>query len=630
MWNSFISGIEMMQGLAEQVIPTITIKEERGHKDGTHCSVDESGKPVLLWDSLMYEYFENELTMIDTLPYEEGSDDKMITEMRYNYLGLLLNHLSEKNKKDPFLHDALRRKAYSFNYTYFKYMNDKLPEVSEWKVQLYLQTGVFKLLLMYHEIAHCLFSLNSIEKEKWEKIVIDNLKILHEHNDETYFFESADKKRRNETLNLLKKIRRRDNDSLEVLNELAADAFAVSKAYATTHLNIYAIDKETLSDNIMVAYLRYLDISSQYGFIVNYWSELYGMCITKKLKNEELDDALFDKSVMNAVRCELFGVISIINIIQADVETWNYLPTKGISLNDPRIQNVMDIFANNAKFLSECTNMAVNPMLFNSIVKEANDLRRKNEPRFEYPVIPEGAIVKTWLSIQYYNSCGLEKKNHGNYREALKDFRLACALIEEYLGHNHRLTARAFNNVCVCYLGLAKDTSPYEREHNSIAFMENVELASYHSSYALDILYNVKATEDIQAGPIFQNAAEILTLLRRDEEALDFYLKARAIKEKVYKGYIETHAITDFSLACVYYRLNRFLDAKKSCARALEYYKHYKEEDDPTRKEVEGFYEQIQYMMSPSDGASLNIFSRLSNGECVNLDQYNDWSDLFT
>lgn len=47
-------------------------------------------------------------------------------------------------------------------------------------------------------------------------------------------------------------------------------------------------------------------------------------------------------------------------------------------------------------------------------------------------------------------------------------------------------------------------------EDLTISFLESVELASYHSSYALSIIKEIKTDEDIQAGCI-QNQMHLQT-----------------------------------------------------------------------------------------------------------------------
>lgn len=82
-------------------------------------------------------------------------------------------------------------------------------------------------------------------------------------------------------------------------------------------------------------------------------------------------------------------------------------------------------------------------------------------------------------------------------------------------------------------------------EDSTISFLESVELASYHSSYALSIIKEIKADEDIQAGCIYQNAADILTMMGQDEAAIGYYQRAKYIKAKNYRMYTESNALTD-------------------------------------------------------------------------------------
>ena len=629
MWESFIPDIEELENIAKQVMPNIVLVEERGLADGTHCSIDEGHNPILHWDSLMYEFYEKELTLLDTFPYDED-DEKLLTEMGHNYIGVLLDHLSEKNKKDVRICSALRKKANEFMYPYFAYIHDKLPQVSEWVVQYYIQTGVVKLLILYHEVAHGLFSMDESIKNQWQGNVLTNIKSVCRCFN-IFSLGLEDKKKKREVKNVLKKLSSGDKEYNALLEELSADTYALAKTYATMHLNIKSIDRETLSDNVMLGYLRYIDISSQYGYLVNYWRELYGWCISKKKKHDTDDaDKIWRKSIFNSIRCDIWGLVSIIGVIQSDIETWSYNPPKGITFSDPRLKRIIHQISINGKTLSSMTTASINPQLFNSIVEDANRLFDEKEViLFEYPIIPPNAMVISWLSVQYHNCSGLNAFELNDYDEALKEYRIAVAISEQYLGHNHKLTARGYNNICSCYLGKVKTMLKEVNEENAYALEEYMELATFHSSVAQNILVATQKTMDMQAGAIYQNAGEICMLQHQYELAVECYLKAQRVKEKNPYGYDEKSANTDFSLSLAYFQLKRFLDAKRICKKALDYYRSSRNDGDARLKEVEDFYNQIQYMMSPSGGAMNSIIASMMRGEKVNLDQYNDWSEFF-
>ena len=598
MWNSFIPDIECLEHIAKQSIPNITIVEGRGLPHGTHCSIDENHNSILFWDSLMYEFYDKELTLLDTFPYDDD-DQIMITEMEHNYIGVLLDHLSERNKKNIRICSALKREANEFGYPLFSYMNDRLPDVSEWCVPYFIQTGVFKLLILYHEIAHALFSKDESERNKWQNLVIDNIRLFLQNFDD--FHLGFDVTTNDEIICILKQLASGDNKYCVLLEEISADVYALSHAYATTHRNLKMVDSETLSDNIMLAYLRYTDISSQYGYIVDYWKELYGHCVAKKKKNSDDNvDLLKKNTILNAIRCEVYGLLSIINIIQSDIDTWNYNPPEGISLSDPRIKKVMHVFTINANTLSSVTAASVSPNLFNLIVEESNNLSNEeaNTP-FEYPTIPPNATLITWLSVQYHNSIGLDFFNKKNYTEALKAYQLAAIIVEQYLGPIHKLTARQYNNICSCYIGKALYYITNNMAKDSSEFAEYLELASFHSSKAINILELTNKTKDMQAGAIYQNAGEICMMYEQYKQAADFYLKAQTAKEQNPLGYDDSAANTDYSLSVAYYKSNMFLDAKKNCKKALDYYRSKNNGDDTKQKEIEDFYNRIVYMMSP-------------------------------
>ena len=76
------------------------------------------------------------------------------------------------------------------------------------------------------------------------------------------------------------------------------------------------------------------------------------------------------------------------------------------------------------------------------------------------------------------------------------------------------------------------------------------------------------------------------------------------------------------------HKLNRFLDAKRSCEDALSFYMCNAEEEDQMRKKIEALYEHIKYMMDPSGGSIFNIFGLMINGKTIDLTQYTDWDEL--
>ncbi len=627
MWDSFIN-IESMKYIAKQVIPEIDIVEERGTANGTHCSIDENGNQILHWDSLMYEYYEQELLILDSFPYIEEKDEKIVVEMRYNCLGILLNHLSDKYGRYLYVSSALKKKANEFNYPYFNFIKEKLPNVAEWRVPYFIQTGVVKLLIMYHEIGHCLFATNSDEKEKWESIVIDNLKLMYEQDKDLFL--PKGKKEKKESSTIIEDIIGKTGRNLEILSELAADTYALSKAYATTHLNITAIDKETISEGIMLAYLRYIDISSQYGYIVDFWKELPTMCLINKKKIEDGDDnSLWQKSVENTIRCNLWAVISLMNILMSDNKTWGYNPPEGYSLKDPRIKKVLSFLNINSHIYSEMEQVALSKELFNSIVEESNDMEKKSET-FDYPAIPDNAVIITWMSIQYNNCKGLDKLGKRDYDGAIKDFEMAGAITERYLGHYHRLTAREYNNLCSCYLSKYKEAFLDNNNHNNTNMEEWLEKAGQYSSIAIDILGKLKEEKELQAGAIYQNAAECMTFIGNDKGAIDYYLISKKIKEKNTIGYEVTNAITDYSLAIAYYRIKHYRDARKCCLKALNYYRRYGNSDDETLQNLEEMYINIKNKMNPSNDSMIEIIQMLMNGETVILDQYLDYDDSDT
>lgn len=595
MWKSFISDTEGLEYIAKQVIPNIKIVEERGLTNGTHCTIDNKGQIIVHWDSLMYEYFDKYLTLIDSFPYDEEKDGKLEEEMISNYMGVLLDHLSEKNKKSEYINTALRKLANRFNYPCFEYVYSKLPEVSEMTVQYFIQTGVIKLLIMYHELAHCLFRINPLEREKWENVVISNLEMIRPDEEQDYLFRKDEESIKGGK-ELLRKLRSKDCESLVLLEELAADSFALSKAYATTHLNIRSLPKSVVSDHLMVGYLRYIDISAQYGYIVESWKDLYAMCILKKKRdNYNYKESLWNKVMFNSIRCEFWGILSLVGILHNDVDAWNYNPPNGISLADPRLKEAVSIYTNNANVIAKMTVAGVDSKIFNVIVDEAIDLMEKNNTEeFEYDTIPENPVLISWLFVQYQNYSGIRKLSEQDYIGALIDCRLAAGITERILGFDHRLTARGHNNICNCYLSIVKEYLNGGIANDSLKYQESLELAYYHSFMARHIIETNNEENDIQAGYIYQSAGKVSVYSGRYVEALSLFLTARKIKEDNLINYEKSNAITDVSIADMYYHLGNYSEAEKYCKYALDYYELYCSEDQLELVETRALYEMIQ------------------------------------
>ena len=561
-----LSSIDSLYHLAVQDIPDIRIREVHGSPTGVSCQVIDN-VPTILWDTDFWDYIGQNAFLRDTFPYDEEYDQRIIVEFFENYYGILAYHLSKRYSDYPQIRAAFIQYANEKHYSHFKEIYPKAVEVSDFNLIYELEMMVCKLMVLYHEIAHLLFRRDPKLKTTVVEMVISNVKgfLLSEGKGlyDSLLKRSSFKYDIEYIRNVYRQFVSGDERYDNLIEEMAADFYALSKTHATVLLNFRSFYSTALSDSILSGIILFYTHIASYERICSYWDSLIPLVLLKNYKaSDSVENILKDKGDFNYIRTHLYQIIQCEVVYKLD-EANGY--SDGYSKFSQRLKKVVDRHNINENWRARAYLSMHNDEVFNRILYTANQMDSEND-KCELEVFPENELLISWISNQYHNYYGLKLINEeGKPYEALNEFSISVYIMERYLGHYSRFTARAYNNVVTALFSLYKKDLKNKRM---------LEEAKYYSVVSIDIIKHIGLLNDNFATPYFQNAGVIAQWSGDYEKAIDLYSEAKKRKLKIYEGeYNYSIALTDSSLAATYYDMGNIKEAKKLSEKVIDYLK---------------------------------------------------------
>ena len=558
-----LSSKEEILEIARQVVDDIDIKFVQGSPAGTSCMM-ENNHPTIIWDLDYWEYIEQNAFLTDTLPYELETDLKIITELFYNFHGVLYYHLSKRYAKEHAISSAFVNAANECNYSFFKALYMKSFDVSVWKDRYELSMYVCKLLALYHELAHIVFQRDSQTKKEFEDMVIFNLSAWLDSYGSDYvkFFKEYNPERLSAQWysNIVHGFIGREPQYMHLLEEIAADTYAVSKTHATLFLNYHSVGYQNVSTSLLAGMVTYYTHISYYPSICSFWDRLLpDLWLLKEHPSEDQNAPVSSYDSDIVIRAQIFPVVAFFIVHGLDEQKWE-------AANDSDFMEALEkeIHAGsvNDRWFRLAFDSTMNRENYIKILDSA--IQIKQSVIYIAPSlieVPEDALIISWGSLQYHNNKGIYLKDRGNYLEAIEEFQISAAISERYLGHNHRFTARAYNNIVDSFLRL------HQQEYFNSGYLAQ---AKFFSQIAINIIEEIDALEGITAAMIFQNAGVIEQWSGNPKEAIRLYLKAREIKLQL-SDYNYSVALTDSSLASAYFDIGEPELSKHFCTEVIRH-----------------------------------------------------------
>ncbi|MBP3326748.1 MAG: hypothetical protein J6L77_10070 [Coprococcus sp.] len=606
--------IHDLEYIAKQVVPNIAIKEVFGSPVGVCSRIDEKGQQYIVWDNDFWDFFEKVVFVFDTFPYDELRDDALIRELSYNVLGILFNHLSRRYAYIPRLSATFRKLAKKYHYDVFNHIYPKAKDIIELKEENEFTICICRYLVLYHELGHIVFERDKRYKEDISQNLIENLNAFFNNmislDDIINDILLSNMCPGYMTKELIKKVfvNLMERKSEKVIEELICDYYAVSKVFETFYLSIEDKKNYTsiLSDEIVKAIPIYYIVATSYAYLCSFWDYIVPQFLT--LKKADYD--VIEKEIRiyseteSLVRNVFFPFFMSIIVYRKEEIVGNYVNLgKRVELSGHKMFNNIDLFSR----------MLVNTIddnLMTMVLEQAKLMQQNCDMEdYYYDEISENTLIISWLSNQYHNNLGLNYLKNENYKKALEEFNYTILICERLknVGHYHRFTARAYNNATSALLSLCEmySQSPYVESYDitisnilNIAFPNNpnnyIYQAKQYSDIAVDIINKSGSHLDMQYPMIYQNAGAICHSLGFNSEALKNYNRARSAKFKLSKDYSYSHALTDISIAIVYFEERKLEEAEKYCKLAQKFYSENTQKDDINRKKCEELYKQIK------------------------------------
>lgn len=566
---------ESVLHVAKQVVEDIEVEFVHGSATGTSCRIKD-GVPTIVWDLDFWEYIERNLFIRDTLPYESVHDQKIITEYVHTFCGILYDHLRKRFSDVPALAAAFTKLANDCNFPCFIKLYPEAVDASELSYEYGAETQVCKLLALYHELAHILFSRDIKMKQDYESMVIQDLKetisssgkedlykALKMHNPERlspqWYSETIDR------------FLRFDPAYSNMLEEMAADLYAVSKTHATVILNFKkALDLKILSNAILSGIYIYYAYIIDYASVCAFWDNIrIRFLLYKKeqfVQSDQFENA-FDDSII--IRGQIFPwtLFEMVRYLDNNIRTGE---TKIEFYN--RLETVFSHGEMNEEWYRRVFAWAKDEKKFNEALRLAAQIMQSNkEIEYSYDKVPDDSLIISWQSLQYHNNKGIKLCGEGEIDEALIEYYMSLTISEIYLGQAHRFTARVCNNIVTALL------TKYRQSFDNIWLGE----AKKYSDVALQILEWADAFDDVQATAILQNSGVVSQWMGKPREAIKRYKHARDLKQRLYSHrYDYSMAVTDVSIASAYFQRRDKKRARAYCDYALKYFADKGVEDD--------------------------------------------------
>ena len=562
---TIFNTLESLNYIAKQVIPEISIAEVHGSPTGVSCQIIDN-VPTILWDTDFWNYIEQCVFLRDTMPYELGNDLKIIIEYFNNYNGIQAYHLSKRYSKIPQMQAAFIELANRFHYSYFKEIYPQAVKVSEFYTEYELELMTCRLMALYHELGHLMFKKDPVLKNTLEEKAISNVEHFMSEIGE-YIYDSLKsfnpaRVTDEYVKNILNQLVERKGRYTNLIEEMAADLYAVSKTHATIFRGVDSSVSEAASDAILSGIIVFYTYISNYEMFSNFWDSMIPLVLLKK---NEVPDTTSDILATNEdyvlIRSQIYPFLLFHVINELDKEKWKADPDQF----KKRLLSILHQQNINEEWRWKAFESINNLKVYKETLLLANhlDLEKKE---YELEVLPKDALLITWVSNQYHNCKGLKLLNEENKPyEALQQFLKTIKISENYLGHDHRHTARAYNNAVTALLEI------YQRSGNDDVLIN----AKFYSDIALDIVKDKSSSSFNHIAQIYQNAGVIAQSLGDHSKAIDLFLKAKDEKIKFADGqYYFSIALTDQALAMSYIATKRKKEAKKLCKTVLDFLKN--------------------------------------------------------
>lgn len=561
--NSPLSTRESLLYIAKQEVSDIDLVITHGSPSGIACRI-ENGMPVIIWDEDFWDYIVQNIFLADTWPYNLQKDAKIINEYFYNFHGILYYHLSKRFRHDSALSAAFIHLANIYQYPSFVSIYSKSYEVSPWRNDYDVEIFACKLLALFHELAHILFSREINLKQELEEKVIKELSeyVLNRNGQLADILYKMNKKDipKQWYSNIISSFLNKESTYLDLLEELAADMFAVCKTHATLFLNFKNAPGESLSNALLSGLLVYYSHIINFGRIYAFWDNIrLNLLLENTSKYDAADHSLDAFNEKTIIRGQVFPMVEFMIVCGLDSKLWGDNPDDFQKRRDI----IFDTASYNNEWYISAYNSAMDLDCYRKALMLAIQIKQtQSEGEYSLKEVPDNALIINWTSLQYHNNLGLVQQGKGLLTEAIRSFSNSLFIAENYLGHLHRITARGYNNCVTPYLHLYKQTT----------YSTYLVLAKQFSDTAMDIISQTNDKNDIQASAIFQNAGVVEQWSGNPEAAIKLYMKAKRIKKQHYKQYNYSMAVTDSSIAGAYYHLGKKSLSKRYCVAVLDYF----------------------------------------------------------
>lgn len=558
-----MSTKESILYLAKQVINDIDIEFVHGSPTGISCKL-KNGIPIITWDLDFWRYIEQNLFILDTLPFEFESDQKIIVEYCYNFHGILYHHLSKRFTNDYALSSAFTKLANDYHFPYFRAIYPNSFKVSPWESDYQIEVFSCKLLAMYHELAHILFSRDKHLKQELENMVINNLKesikLFGKSLNKLFLEYSPERLSDQWFYEILNKLLNQDPIYSDLLEEMAADLYATSKTHATIFLNYKQADFAVASNAVLSGISRYYMLITNYVLVCSFWDNIRpDFWLSRSNASGGVIKAIEAYDSLLVTRSQVYPMSLFLVIYHLDAQMWGETQRNFMA----RLNVVLAAGAMNEKWFRCAFESAINVDNFNKILKLAIQIKQSREIKeYRLDEIPENALIINWLSLQYHNNKGIQLQEDNRLDKALQEFFMSLHIAECYLGHNHRFTAREYNNIVNVLLKYYRTNLSYDK----------LVEAKRYSDIAMKILEDLDAFNDYQAASILQNAGVVAQWSGNPKEAIKQYKRTKKLKIKLYGEYNRSIAVTDSSMAAAYYDSNEINLAKKHCTYVLNFF----------------------------------------------------------
>lgn len=579
---TIFNTVESLINIAKQVIPDISIIEVHGSPTGVSCQIKDN-VPTILWDTDFWNYIEQCVFLGDTLPYELENDIKIITEYFYNYNGIQAYHLSKRYSGIPQLQSAFIEHANRFHYSYFQEIYPEAVKVSEFYIEYELAMMTCRLMALYHELGHLVFRRDPVLKKTMEDMTISNVKgFMLDLGDQIYDslkINNPDRLTNEYVKSILEQLVERNVRYTNLREEMAADLYAVSKTHATMFQAIEPSNSEAASNAILSGIMVFYSFVSNYELFSSFWDSMIPMVLLKKNEvSDSVSDILMAKDDNVVIRSQVYPTILFFVICELDNEKWKADKAQFL----PRLLSILHKHNINERWRWRAFESINNPDVYRETLLFANQVDLK-KGKYELTVLPKDALLITWISNQYHNCKGLKLLNEEhNPNEALQQFVTSIAISEQYLGHNHRHTARAYNNAVTALLEIFKWTQ------DAVA----LSTAKNYSDIAIDIIKDHSLESYNHTAQIYQNAGVVAQLLDDHEKAIELFLIAKKQKNMIAEGqYYFSNALTDQALAMSYLFVGQQAKAKELCERVLDFLNCNDMQDHPLYSETLMMYQ---------------------------------------